>query len=94
MLSVTIMLGNFPKGNVEELIWVVVIASVVILRSFGRAGVLRQKLSRELRAIACAPIPVRGDKRFKDWDPERIFPPGRWGYLLVSGPETKRSRPR
>lgn len=53
----------------------------VTLAAFGSRGTLRDKLVRELRDIACAPIPSRGDKRFKNWDSKRIFPPGRWGYL-------------
>jgi hypothetical protein len=53
------------------------------LAIFGSRGTLRDKLVRELRDIACAPIPSRGDKRFKNWDSKRIFPPGRWGYLQL-----------
>jgi ABC-type Na+ efflux pump permease subunit len=55
----------------------------VLLASFARRNVLREKLARELGLIACAPIPARGDKRFKKWDPDLIFPPGRWGELLL-----------
>jgi ABC-type transport system involved in multi-copper enzyme maturation permease subunit len=40
---------------------------------------LRQKLAHELRAIACAPIPAKGDKKFKRWNPRSIYPPGVWG---------------
>jgi hypothetical protein len=53
----------------------------VTLAAFGSRKTLREKLTRELRDIACAPIPARGDKRFKNWDSKRIFPPGRWGYF-------------
>jgi hypothetical protein len=53
----------------------------VTLVAFGSRKTLREKLTRELRDIACAPIPARGDKRFKHWDSKRIFPPGRWGYF-------------
>jgi hypothetical protein len=55
---------------------------------------LRQKLARELGLIACAPIPSRGDKRFKKWDPDLIFPPGRWGELLLRPADPKPSRSR
>ena len=48
---------------------------------FGNRRMVREKLTRELRDIAAAPIPTRNDKRFKGWDPNRIFPPGRWGYF-------------
>jgi hypothetical protein len=53
----------------------------VTLAAFGSRKTLREKLTRELRDIACAPIPARNDKRFKNWDSKRIFPPGRWGYF-------------
>ncbi len=49
------------------------------LSSFGRRRTLRQKLANELKWIAAAAIPSRGDKRFKSWNPQAIFPPGRWG---------------
>ncbi|HVM50929.1 MAG TPA: hypothetical protein VMU04_23075 [Candidatus Acidoferrum sp.] len=49
------------------------------LTGFAQRRSLREKLVRELRLIACAPIPARGDKRFKKWDPALIHPPGRWG---------------
>jgi len=42
---------------------------------------LAEKLVRELRLIACAPIPTRGDRRYSGWNPEEIFPPGRWGDM-------------
>ena len=64
--------------------------------SFARRHGLREKLARELRLIACAPIPSRGDKRFKKWDPDTIFPPGRWGEFLLEPayPGHHRSRRR
>jgi hypothetical protein len=43
---------------------------------------LRRKLAHELRSIACEPVPSREDKRFNQWDPERIFPPDWSGTLL------------
>jgi len=52
-----------------------------ILLTFSTRFVLRRKLSRELRLIATAPIPARGDSRFKKWDPEKIFPPDPCGGL-------------
>ncbi len=51
------------------------LAVIAILTTLGTRGILRQKLTRELRLITAAPIPARGDSRFKNWDPEKIFPP-------------------
>jgi hypothetical protein len=67
-----------PSGEAAILVFFLVI---VTLAAFGNRGTLRDKLIRELRDIACAPIPTRSDKRFKNWDAKRIFPPGRWGYF-------------
>jgi hypothetical protein len=64
-----------------EIVILVFFLLIVILAAFGNRGTLRDKLVRELRDIACAPIPARSDKRFKNWDAKRIFPPGRWGYF-------------
>ena len=64
---------------------------VIILGLFGSRRTLREKLTRELRDIACAPIPARGDKRFKNWDSKRIFPPGRWGYLELRPADSTRA---
>jgi hypothetical protein len=61
--------------------------------SFARRHTLREKLARELRLIACAPVPARGDKRFKRWDPDLIYPPGRWGELILKAGGPKH-RPR
>jgi len=69
---------TFPSGEIVILVFFLVI---VTLAAFGNRGTLRDKLARELRDIACAPIPARSDKRFKNWDAKRIFPPGRWGYF-------------
>jgi hypothetical protein len=69
---------SFPSGEIVILVFFLV---VVALSAFGNRGTLRDKLMRELRDIACAPIPSRSDKRFKNWDAKRIFPPGRWGYF-------------
>ena len=61
------------------------------LGMFKNKGELMDKLAKELRFIACAPIPARGDKRFKSWNSKRIYPPGRWGYweLRAAGPRVK-----
>ena len=55
--------------------------------------VLAEKLARELRLIACAPIPARGDHRFASWNPVEIFPPGRWGDLPLREPSRKKIWP-
>jgi ABC-type transport system involved in cytochrome c biogenesis permease component len=57
-----------------------------IVATFSRRRTLREKLTKELRDIACAAIPARGDKRFKNWNPQQIYPPGRWGYFDLSWP--------
>jgi len=51
----------------------------IALGGFSSRKLLRQKLIFELRAIAAAPIPAKGDKRFKRWNPRHIYPPGLWG---------------
>ena len=56
-------------------------------------GQLREKLIAELRLIAVAPDPRRGDKRFKKWNPKNIHPPGAWAALdFVPVPHIPRSR--
>lgn len=70
------------------------VLSTAALFNFGRRRALREKLARELRLIACAPIPSRGDKRFKKWDPDLIHPPGRWGELVLRPADPKRLRSR
>jgi ABC-type transport system involved in cytochrome c biogenesis permease component len=69
---------NIPSA---EIVILVILLVFVTLAAFGNRGTLRDKLVRELRDIACAPIPARNDKRFKNWDAKKIFPPGRWGYF-------------
>jgi hypothetical protein len=65
------------------------------LAVFAKRGLLRKKLCAELRQIAAAPVPARGDKRFKGWNPGRIFPPGRWGdFQLRPGTSQPRLGPR
>jgi hypothetical protein len=66
----------------------------VTLAAFGSRKTIREKLTRELRDIACAPIPARGDKRFKNWDSKRIFPPGRWGYFELHPADSTGTWPR
>ena len=76
--------------NPVAALFILLIILIAFLLSFARRNVLREKLARELGLIACAPIPARGDKRFKKWDPDLIFPPGRWGeLLLVPGRSTR-----
>jgi hypothetical protein len=72
---------RFQRGNEGFLGFMGLFLLISILGTFQKRALLREKLTRELRDIASAPIPARGDKRFKGWNPERIFPPGRWGYL-------------
>ena len=49
------------------------------LMPFKSPRALARKLESELRQIACAPIPTRGDSHFENWNPEIVFAPGRWG---------------
>jgi ABC-type Na+ efflux pump permease subunit len=72
-----------------------VIAVLLYIGAFSRFAKrrgLREKLARELRLIACAPIPSRGDTRFKKWDPDLIHPPGRWGELVLQPADPRRHR--
>jgi len=55
------------------------------LLTFDRRRLFREKLTRELRQIAVAPIPARNDKRFKSWDPMKVFPPPATG-MWTRGP--------
>jgi hypothetical protein len=66
------LLQNSPGVMVALLLAICVPA---ILLTFNSRHVYREKLTKELRRIACAPIPAPGDKRFKKWAPEKIFPP-------------------
>ena len=90
--------GSIPPPLVAPATWLVVILSVVLcfgaFVSLARRGSLREKLARELRLIACAPIPAREDKRFKKWDPNLIHPPGRWGELVLQPARRQHSHPR
>ena len=69
----------------------VLLPAAAFFIKLGRRGVLREKLARELRLIACAPIPARGDKRFAKWDPDLIFPPGRWGEFPLRPAKPRKS---
>jgi ABC-type Na+ efflux pump permease subunit len=99
LVWVWIMLGTptraFPKTppGWVGFFFVLAIAGAVF-GGFRQRRILREKLARELRLIACAPIPARGDKRFKKWDPDLVFPPGRWGELRLSPPDPKPRRLR
>ena len=63
-----------------------VVLVVGTIGCFIMAGKVREKLEHELHAIACSPIPAPGDARFKNWDPDKIVPPGRWGeFILIPG---------
>ena len=76
----------FTRGRVSSSFWdwhfgvfLLVMLFLTFLSTFGSRRLLREKLTRELRQIASAPIPAREDKRFKSWDPNAIFPPTPWG---------------
>jgi ABC-type Na+ efflux pump permease subunit len=84
-----------PRFPVPAAALIVILAAVFYvggLICFARRHRLREKLARELRLIACAPIPARGDKRFKKWDPDLIYPPGRWGELVLHPGSTRHHR--
>jgi MFS family permease len=65
--------------------WILIALLIIptAVATLARRRKLREKLSRELRLIAVAPVPARNDRRFKSWNPEEIYPPGRWGELLL-----------
>jgi outer membrane protein assembly factor BamB len=48
---------------------------------------LKEKLIKELRRIASAPIPSKHDKRFIIWSPHLIQAPGPWGDLMLEASE-------
>jgi hypothetical protein len=86
---------GFTRLFAENPVLVIFLAvgiSVGFLLAFSRRYVVRQKLIKELRRIACAPIPARGDERFKKWDPDKIFPPGDfgdWGEIVGLAAKSK-----
>ena len=73
--SIFLHLGVDYVGNPDSCIpkdtpgWVgfffVLAIAGAVFGGFRQRRILREKLARELRLIACAPIPARGDKRFK-----------------------------
>lgn len=86
-----VWLRHFPMGTTGELVVVGIILVLWAAGMFQGAGKVREKLVRELRDIACAPVPKPDDKRFKNWDPDKVFPPGRWGeFILVPGEKPTR----
>jgi ABC-type Na+ efflux pump permease subunit len=87
-----VWLHDFPTGTTGELIVVGMVLVLLAAGMFQAAGKVREKMERELRDIACAPVPKPDDKRFWGWDPDKIFPPGRWGELFLV-PGKKPTRP-
>jgi len=79
--------GRFPQRHPVQLVVFSCFLVLGVVGAFGNRGTLREKLTKELRDIAAAPIPARGDKRFKSWNPQQIFPPGRWGYFDLTWPK-------
>jgi hypothetical protein len=84
---------NFREGGVV-LLFICGFVVFPIVATFGTMHVLRNKLANEFKQIACAPIPSRSDKRFKHWSPEKIYPPGRWGELILRPGRLRHSRRR
>jgi hypothetical protein len=74
-------LGRNPQRHVIGLMVIAILLAFLVMGVFSSRRFLREKLGLELRAIASAPIPARGEKRFKGWNPKAIYPPGRWGYF-------------
>jgi hypothetical protein len=66
----------------------------VMFTTFGSRGSLRDKLVREFRDIVSAPIPPRGNKLFKKWDPKQIYPPSRWGIRVRAYLEAHQAQSR
>jgi hypothetical protein len=87
---------GLPSMQGVEIFTAILVATlyIAVLLRFAHRHWLREKLTRELRLIAVAPIPARGDKRFKKWDPALIFPPGRWGEWVLEPGQTKPHRHR
>ena len=79
--------GKYPQRHPVQLVVFSTFLVMGVAGAFGNRGTLREKLTRELRDIAAAPIPARGDRRFKSWNPQIIFPPGRWGYFDLTWPK-------
>jgi hypothetical protein len=81
----------FHSGEMAALLLFVV---AIMFGTFGRRGSLRDKLVREFRDIVCAPIPARGNKMFKGWDPKKVYPPSRWGIRVRAYLEAHQARSR
>ena len=77
------MLTSFRELSIAGLFIAVLIFVMAALSAFNKVRILRDKLNDELRRIACAPIPAPTDKRFKGWDPLKIYAPGVWGDLKL-----------
>ncbi len=74
--------AGFVRGRgADGVLFFILLSSSI--SSFSRRRTVRQKLTNELKWIAAAPIPARGDKRFKSWNPQAIHPPGRWGEFAL-----------
>ena len=83
--------GAFLAGDPSHLALMGLLILPILL-TFSRRFVIRQKLIRELRLIATAPIPARGDKKFQNWEPEKIFPPDPLGQLAEFAPRNRRRK--
>ena len=79
--------GKYPQRHPVQLVVFSFFLVMGVAGAFGNRGTLREKLTKELRDIAAAPIPARGDKRFKSWNPQVIYPPGRCGYFDLTWPK-------
>lgn len=81
----------FHSGEMAALLLFVV---AIMFATFGRRGSLRDKLVREFTDIVSAPIPPRGNKIFKKWDPQKIYPPSRWGIRVRAYLEAHQAQSR
>jgi hypothetical protein len=72
--------------------FVAVVLLLISMGVFSSRRFVRDKLRLELRAIACAPVPARGEKRFKSWNPKLVYPPGRWGYFELKAIQPPKTR--
>jgi hypothetical protein len=85
--------GISPQENPVVLGVAALFLCLLALGVLSSRGQLREKLIVELRLIAVAPAPARGDKRFKKWNPKHIHPPGVWAALdVIPVPHSPRSR--
>ncbi len=84
------IVGAVNGGNAGWLLPLIILLPAAF-SSFARRRAIREKLGKELKWIAAAAIPSRHDKRFKSWNPQAIYAPGRWGELELR-PATPRKR--